>query len=384
MDRRDPRQSAEALRHNSETLRNNPNHGIFFAGVHGGYPDLRGIQRTFNKTLGSGTVYNSAFLAEAPEPDRYQNMAKNIKQQLKDGKNLVIFGHSYGAVEAVRAVYEDPEVREKYSKNIKMIFISPVDFVRTPFGAIKGMVKYGRVLVQESRLLGRSVWGKTSTVGGVVSASTMPSDVISRESAMQAARLGARRLSHRSAQEVDFVANRPYFSMVDEKIQDRVREIDRRLDAARERGSRWGVRRELRRRGRDTKDIVAEIFKGKFANDFGDPPQQAQPPGKRRGSWALRSHLVMDAFMGRDLKKLRELQDSGIEMWVGIPEFDLMNSVKSATRILRGDSSRVFTVPFSTHGAPWGVQSDILAPIMEHCGVILKTPWNSRNAQASI
>src|ERR1041385_5763437 len=206
----------------------NPHHVYFFAGAAGGYPDLRAVQGEFDQVLGhgKGTVYNSAFFAETPRPERFQDMAYDLKTKLQQGP-VTLIGHSYGAIEAVRTVSTDPEIKEKYLENLKVIFISPA-FPKNWWEGVKDITTYGKILVQEARVLGVSFPGKSSIVGGVASAVTMPSDV-SRQKLMEAAQFASPHFTHGSPASIalDFLP-RDYLSAVDQNTQDRVRAVDKR------------------------------------------------------------------------------------------------------------------------------------------------------------
>jgi len=253
-------------------------HAFFFSGMRGRYHGLRSVQGALEDVLGSGnaTVYDSAFLADKPRLSRYEDMAQDIKQKLTEGP-VTLIAHSYGAVEAVRALFADPEILNdpQHIAKLNLIFVSPT-FSKNVFEQAKSFASFGKIMVQEARGLGVVFPGPSKILGGVVSASSVPSDAITHEALMEAARIAARKLSHRSEHEVDFpqdhFTQRDYFSLLDPQTQDLVRERDRQIDAARETGKKSEIRKAFSRRGKDTKGIVYPIFEGEYSDRFKDPP----------------------------------------------------------------------------------------------------------------
>lgn len=333
----------------------NRGHFYFFAGVRGNYPMLRGVKGALERRYGTNiTVYNSAFLAERPTADRYQNMSASIAGHVKEGP-VTIQTHSYGFVEALRALTEDPNLlaQRKDAEKITLVAISHV-LPRNIGDILKQLGTFGELWVQEGRGFRWVLPGKSSILSGIASANALPTDKMSRQEWAEAARLASPKLSYLSGRmmEENF-DHRDYSSLLVEGKWKRLQAIDSKVKGALEDGKRWRVRRLMRKRGRITKNDIFPILDGKRADQLREPQITGVTVGSRKESRSLRRRLFMDGVRGKELERLGKILDAGVKVVFINPEQDLMKSRETAD----------VSIPFTTHVIPWTLQPDILPAI---------------------
>ena len=368
---------------------------VFNSGGGGNHNSLRTPNAALKNAFGAenATTITSILWGDLPTLDRFPKIATIYRGNIRK-KPTVVVAHSMGGPEAVKglAILNDEGffADKNNSANTKLVLMSTTGYFKTPLGGIKYMGNYGRVLVQEVGVLGRTVPGKTSVLQGIVSLNVLPPKGIERQELIEGVRKAASKLSHHSDKytQVDGLPDRDYSQYLGDTT-DAVTALDTELVSLIKQDKLTSKQRRrarglIRQRGRLTKQTIEDAFANTHADDFGDPiiPVPEEIPSKEEAHNVRKEFLIETFLKAKTRKRIKELKKSGVEIYIADPENDAMLSrryVRRQARRLLGKNyaDHFIQIPFATHNGPYAVQPQILVELAKE--VIRKTEGNSAN-----